>query len=192
MKYKRKFLTTDWIPIIGSVASIVGIVIILIHKFGFTSEIIASIASIISGVIAFTAGMYSKLLTKKLSSLAKSKRIFIAYSSQNEDLALDVIKRLRSKGAYVWLAKEKIQPGEQFEIKVSEALDDADSFIALLGKDISPNVLKEISMAKAHGKRIFPVLIDKVSLPDDISGLSYLDLTEGKEDKIQKLIEITT
>jgi len=68
-------------------------------------------------------------------------------------------------------------------------MEDADTFIVLLGKDLSQNTIYEIKLAKEKGKRIIPVLVEDTQLPPDLSDLKYVDLRWNKEEGLKTVVE---
>ncbi|MEW6378911.1 MAG: toll/interleukin-1 receptor domain-containing protein [bacterium] len=179
----------DLISIGGGVVSFVGLLTTIIIRFKMSDKaLISAVSAGVSVLLAFLSGLYSQQLSRGLSKLSHIKRVFLSYPSDFEVYATRVAQALRHNGAKVWIAEERIKPGEKIEEKISQAIDDADNVVVFLSKGISPNMLHEINIARAKRKRIIPVLLESVEIPADIQGLRYIDLRENKEDNLQELV----
>jgi hypothetical protein len=61
----------------------------------------------------------------------------------------------------VWLAELELHPGDNFVEKIRQAVLDSDTVVSVIGgHQPSPNVLVEMGMALAQGKRVLPIVLD--------------------------------
>jgi len=174
------------LAILGSTASTIalGVAVTAILKI--------SPALLISGgslVVSFLAGVYSKDLAKSVRKLSRVRRIFLSYSSQSEVIAKELSLLLREKGAKVWTAKERVKAGQSLEQAIKQAINDADAFIVLLGKDLSPNVMYELGVAQAEHKKIVPILLESGQVPSDLRGIMYVDFALDKNKAFDEVVK---
>ncbi len=97
------------------------------------------------------------------------KLIFISYSHQNQSVCESIASMLSKFSSEVWYDKGLI-PGEAYRKKIVQVIRKADYFVVLLsGESVcSEWVLDEVEYAKKQKKRILPIFIDAVELPDDL------------------------
>jgi len=187
----NKYKIYDLIPIAAIVTSVVGILLSL-TKFVNLSNNLSTLMISLSLIVTFLFGFYSAILSKKLSRLSRTKRIFLSYNQDMERDAIKIKNELRNKGAKVWVAKERLKPGESIEEIITDAIDDADSVVAIIGNKFSSNMSYEIEIAKLKGKKIIPVIFKSGPLPINISGLKYIDLREKRQLGIKELLDAVT
>jgi hypothetical protein len=116
-------------------------------------------------------------------------RIFISYSRHDSDFARTLEVRLSDHGCNVWLDTEKLHLGQLWREEIVQAISDCDSFVILLStRSIhSENVVKELSLAESSGKKILPVMIEQVDIPDSmryqLAGLQFVLVDSGQVDQ---------
>jgi hypothetical protein len=116
-------------------------------------------------------------------------RIFISYSRHDSDFARILEVRLSNHGCNVWLDTEKLHLGQLWREEIVQAISGCDSFVILLStRSIhSENVVKELSLAEISGKRILPVMIEQVDIPDSmryqLAGLQFVLVDSGQIDQ---------
>lgn len=91
-------------------------------------------------------------------------RIFISYVDSDEEFAEDLASRLSDAGHEVWYSGNRILPGDNWGLKLGEALDESDAMIVLLSPAAlnSNQVRGEISFAMGSPRycdRLIPVQI---------------------------------
>lgn len=89
-------------------------------------------------------------------------QVFISHATVDAQLAERIADRLRSCGLDVW-DESRILPGDNWGLKLAEALQTSDAMVVLLTKDwvASPNVSHEISYAlgnREYRGRLVPVI----------------------------------
>ncbi len=101
------------------------------------------------------------------------KRIFISYSRTNRDIADDIAARLGTAGHRVFIDREALRAGDEYDKSIKASIDGSDIFIFL----ISPNSLSEGSYALTEAKyaqekwpspsgHVLPVMIEDVPFRD--------------------------
>ena len=103
--------------------------------------------------------------------------IFISYSRKDSELALSLVKRLRTSGLDVWIDQHGIEAATSWSKEIANALKECHTFVLLISPMAvaSGNVAKELSVAAQLKKRIIPVQIERVELEGEflyhLSGL---------------------
>jgi len=117
-------------------------------------------------------------------------RAFISYSTKDLPL-VEMAKQLLNQASIdVFVAEHSILPGESLMQNIISAIKSCDLFI-LLWSDNSKSsewVSKEVSIARADGKLIIPVLLKKdLTLPSFMNGIKYLKAYEEPEKSLEQL-----
>jgi len=119
---------------------------------------------------------YIKLFNKILPPSAPSAPlVFISFSGQDRDAALQLTSALRKDGINVWLDEKQIKAGDDFTKKITEAIYNSTVFIPLISNE-SRIIYKpdnaipyhsrewefayDLSKSEQTKKYIFPVVID--------------------------------
>jgi len=80
------------------------------------------------------------------------------------------VKQLQARGFEVWLDESELRPGDDLAEQIRQAIRESDTVVSVIGgQQPSPNVLVEMGMALAQGKRVLPIVIDSAT---DISTLA--------------------
>ncbi|MBQ3276101.1 MAG: toll/interleukin-1 receptor domain-containing protein [Oscillospiraceae bacterium] len=98
------------------------------------------------------------------------RKIFISYSHRDAEACTKIDSLLeKQEGFSVWYDKGLI-PGEVYRRKIAEVIRDSGYFIILLSNNSvnSDWVLDEVEYAKKLRKRILPIWIENVEIPDDL------------------------
>ena len=74
----------------------------------------------------------------------------------------DRLTSTRMKGGSLGIEKTiELHPGDNFVEKIRQAVLDSDTVVSVIGgHQPSPNVLVEMGMALAQGKRVLPIVLD--------------------------------
>jgi hypothetical protein len=91
-------------------------------------------------------------------------RVFISYDQKDKESAKELSDRLVEAGFAVWDAEREILPGDNWALKVGEALEESDAMIVLLSPESvrSPWIKREIEYALGSPKysgRLVPVIV---------------------------------
>ena len=90
--------------------------------------------------------------------------VFVSYAQQDTPIARAVARGLSDEGYKVALAEDEIAPGDNWALKIGEALERSRALVVLLSPDAvkSDHVRREIEFALTSPQfahRIFPVMI---------------------------------
>src|SRR2546427_9407979 len=64
-----------------------------------------------------------------------SMRVFISYTHSDEDHARAIVARLREEGVAVWDPESEVLPGDNWRVKMGQALEKSDAVIILISPD---------------------------------------------------------
>jgi|WetSurMetagenome_2_1015567.scaffolds.fasta_scaffold381290_2 hypothetical protein len=188
MKKLKTAKITDVLSLLGGLTSAVGLAIGILLMTNIEKEWIVAGITLFIGLLA---GLSSNFLTDKIRKLSHSRRIFLSYSQEDQKIVEEIATSLRGTGAKVWLDKERIKAGQIIQEEIANAIDEADRVVVFIGKKTSPNVMFEIGVAHAKGKKIIPVILEAGPIPADISNLKSIDLSTNKDIGIKELIDST-
>ena len=102
--------------------------------------------------------------------MADPIKIFISYSHQDADACARIDDAFAKQGNFdVWYDKGLV-PGEVYRRRIASVIRDADCFIILLSNSsvTSEWVIDEVEYAKKLRKKIIPIWIENVDIPDDL------------------------
>ena len=102
--------------------------------------------------------------------MADAIKIFISYSHQDADAVARIDDTFAKHGGFdVWYDKG-LMPGEVYRRKIAGVIRGADCFIILISKSsiTSEWVIDEVEYAKKLCKKIIPIWIENVDIPDDL------------------------
>ena len=90
--------------------------------------------------------------------------VFVSYAQQDTPIARAVARGLSDEGYKVALAEDELAPGDNWALKLGEALERSRALVVLLSPDAvkSDHVRREIEFALTSPQfahRIFPVMI---------------------------------
>jgi len=121
------------------------------------------------------------------------KKIFFSYGHDKyKDFVLKVQKYLEEKeGFQVFVDSDKLRMGDDWEHKLEQAIEENNKMVFFITKHAARRpdgyCLNEISMALAHNKKVFPVMLEEHILPLSLIRKQYLDLRSClAEDEDQK------
>ncbi|HNA89292.1 MAG TPA: toll/interleukin-1 receptor domain-containing protein [Anaerolineales bacterium] len=122
-------------------------------------------------------------------------KIFISYAFVDKDIVGKVYSHLLALGADPWLDTEKILPGQDWKMEISNALDKADLILLCLTKrSVSKEgyVQKEMRLALDRALEmpegnifLIPARLEECDLPYSLKGYQWVDLhVEGGMEKL--------
>jgi TIR domain/Domain of unknown function (DUF4062) len=122
--------------------------------------------------------LYQDLLVK-LAAL--KPRIFISYSSKDQQFVDELSARLRESGERVWLNTESIPKAAQWHDELVSGLRETDLLILVLSEDsiASRWVREEWKTFQKMGKTILPVLHRECRLPRPIQALQVVKTADA-------------
>lgn len=121
--------------------------------------------------------------------------IFLSYSHQDQKYADLLSEYLSEAGHDVWQDKLKLKPGDNLIEKVNLGIKEAEVLIVIVSENSlqSKWVMHEFSALalgdiSSENRRVIPVLIDSSSVPSYLSKYMYVDLNNGVEQGINRLV----
>lgn len=94
--------------------------------------------------------------------------VFISYSRRDSVFVNRLVADLESHGHRPWCDRSDIRGGQLWQQQIVQGIEGCQTFLLVLSAHSvqSINVVKELSLAEANGKRILPVMIEDVEIPD--------------------------
>ena len=98
-------------------------------------------------------------------------------------------QHLQARGVEAWLDELQLRPGDDWDEQIRQAMRESDTVVSVIsGPQPSPNVLVEMGMALAQGKRVVPIVIDADT---DISTLSdFAKLQSIQTNDVKQVVEV--
>jgi hypothetical protein len=118
-------------------------------------------------------------------------KVFLSYAREDKDRVLELYQRLIQEGFDAWLDKEKLLPGQDWDLEINRAIKNSDAIILCLTKRsvqkrgyVQREMKKAIDLAQEQPEGeiyVIPVRLDDCKVPDSISNWQYVDLfaTDG-------------
>jgi len=102
--------------------------------------------------------------------MGNAMKVFVSHRHRDSAWAKSLVKQLQARGFEVWLDESELRPGDDLAEQIRQAVRESDTVVSVIGGyQPSPNVLVEMGMALAQGKRVLPIVIDSAT---DISTLA--------------------
>src|ERR1035437_957807 len=97
--------------------------------------------------------------------------IFISYSRKDSAQAEQLAEQLTSAGLSCWIDKSGIEAATSWSGEITQAINDCRVFVVLLSSFsiASSNVSKEVSLASERKRKILPLEVEQVELPNDLA-----------------------
>ena len=99
-----------------------------------------------------------------MTGTVATTQVFISYARADEDFAKALSSQLTKRGLSVWNADDEVLPGDNFWLRIGEALGKSRAMVVLVSPDSmrSENVRHEIEYALGdpnYEGRVFPVQV---------------------------------
>jgi hypothetical protein len=121
-----------------------------------------------------------------MDDINRSLKVFLCHASIDKPIVEKLYSRLLSDGVDAWLDKEKLIPGQNWQIEIPKAVKSSDVVIVCLSAQSTNKegfVQKEIKIAldaadeKPEGTIfIIPARLENCNVPDRISHFHWVDL----------------
>ena len=123
--------------------------------------------------------------------------IFLSYSRKNSDFVFKIVDSLEGIGLDIWVDKEDIPKGVDWEQKIYRGIEEADAFLFMISPDSVTSEIcgREIAHARKNNKRIIPVLIrdtDPKTTHAEISKINWIYCREERDNLDSAIEEIDT
>jgi adenylate cyclase len=94
--------------------------------------------------------------------------IFISYSRKDSSRALSLAEKLRTHGISIWIDQHGIEGASSWSGEIVRAINQCTGFIVLLSAASveSDNVVREVALAFEKKKKILPIELESVALPE--------------------------
>ncbi|HEX2997170.1 MAG TPA: toll/interleukin-1 receptor domain-containing protein [Anaerolineales bacterium] len=122
--------------------------------------------------------------------LSKQLQIFLLYARGDQEAVYQLYRRISREGANVWLDREKILPGQDWQYEIRKAIQNSDIVIVCLSRQFSKqggyrHEELKIALAKARSlpkgrSFIIPALLERCDLPDALRRWQRVDLFEAR------------
>jgi hypothetical protein len=125
--------------------------------------------------------------------------VFVAYASEDLEIARHLAEGLRAAGCSPWLDKDRLMPGQHWTESIERAIGDADAFVACFSqRSVSKRGQFQCELRHAlecAGKRpldevfFLPVRLERCVVPERISRqVQYVDLFPDWERGMKRLV----
>ncbi|MEV8504665.1 toll/interleukin-1 receptor domain-containing protein [Actinoplanes sp. NPDC051475] len=108
--------------------------------------------------------------------------VFLSHNHLDKDVVRQLAAQLHLAGADVWFDEWRVQPGDQFPTRISEALAAADTVVVIWSANAAASRWVEAELATAlaaqlagGATRIIPVLLDDTDLPAMLRPIACID-----------------
>jgi TIR domain-containing protein len=128
------------------------------------------------------------------------KTTFISYSRQDKDRVMPIYERLKQAGLDVWIDRDGIKPGADWEETIRRQMLKARRILIFVSRSLNDGgfILAELGLARAIAKHrakasnfLIPVRLDDCQIPPILAHLDAMDLFEADgERRLAELLGI--
>jgi hypothetical protein len=128
--------------------------------------------------------------------LSKQLRIFLLHARSDEETVHRLYRRLLREGADVWLDREKLLPGQNWQYEIRKAIQDSDIVIVCLSKRFNKEggfrheelrvALEKADSLPEGATFLIPARLERCDMPEPVRRWQRVDLFEA--DGYKKLI----
>lgn len=121
--------------------------------------------------------------------------IFICFSSKDLSIALEVAISLEEYGVPCWISQRDIQPGQNYQEAIVQALESARGIVFLFSDNssLSGEITKELSIAGSLNLPVFPLRLTPITptgaLRYELATRQWIDFFPDREHALAKLAE---
>ncbi len=121
--------------------------------------------------------------------MSKSKRsiwVFLCHAHSDRDAVHKLHQRLRKQGIEAWLDAENLQPGQDWQSEISEAILNSDAVVVCLSRRFNKKrgfrheelkiALRKANSLPAGQVFIIPVRLEDCDMPESLQHLHRVDL----------------
>jgi TIR domain len=118
---------------------------------------------------------------------AAADAVFVSYARANSAFVMPVIEGAKKVGRKFWLDTEAVTAGESWAGEIVRAIRTAEGVLVMCSNAAfqSDHVKREVYLADRYKKRLVPVFIEEVALPEDFeyffAGVQWLKLHDTPE-----------
>jgi len=125
--------------------------------------------------------------------------VFVAYASEDLEIARRLAESLRAQGCSPWLDKDRLMPGQNWTYSIDRAIADCDAFVACFSsRSVSKRGQFQSELRHAlecAAKRpldevfLLPVRLERCVVPERIAAqVQYVDLFPDWERGVKRLV----
>jgi hypothetical protein len=125
--------------------------------------------------------------------------VFVAYASEDVEVARKLVESLRTAGCSPWLDKDRLMPGQNWTQSIEHAIADADAFVACFSqRSVSKRGQFQSELRHAiecAAKRplddvfLLPVRVEPCTVPERIARqVQYVDLYPDWDRGVKRLV----
>jgi hypothetical protein len=120
--------------------------------------------------------------------------IFISYARENRSFADRLVRDLEANNISTWMDRSNLKGGQEWTPTIQDAIDACQTMLVVLSRSAltSRYVPPEYNYAYAHGKRIIPLIYQRVDLPFPLQGLHAIDFTSNYHERFAELVQLLT
>ena len=121
--------------------------------------------------------------------LSKQLRIFLLHARSDEKTIHRLYRRLTKDGADVWLDREKLLPGQDWQYEIRKAIHDSNIVIACLSKQFNKQggyrheelriALERANSLSEKETFLIPTLLEGCDMPEPLRRWQRVDLFEA-------------
>jgi len=121
---------------------------------------------------------------------ATTPTAFVSYAREDSVFSLKLGNDLKRAGANVWIDQIDIEPGQEWDSAIEEAVEKSPWMLVILSPAsvASKNVRDEISFALKKEKRIIPVLYQACSVPFRLDRIQHVDFRSDYAQGLTRLL----
>lgn len=122
--------------------------------------------------------------------LSKQLQVFLLYARGDQEAVRHLYQHLIKEGTDVWLDREKILPGQDWQYEIRRAIQGSDLVVVCLSRQFNKqggyrHEELKIALAKARslpegGTFIIPARLEKCDLPESLRRWQRVDLFEAR------------
>ncbi len=128
-------------------------------------------------------------------------RVFLVYAHADKKTVYKLFARLTKAGVKVWLDSERLQPGQDWQSEIRNALLNSDLVLVCLSRNFNKQqgyrheelklALQKASLLMRDEIFIIPVRLEKCAMPETLRHLQRVDLfeTSGYKKLLQTLMQ---
>ena len=96
--------------------------------------------------------------------------VFISYSSRDRERVTPIVKQLESHGVSVWFDQQGIEGSDLWRNEIVKGIEGCKVLLLMASETAvaSKNVVKEVSLASDGNKRLLPVYLEAVEIPESL------------------------
>lgn len=121
-------------------------------------------------------------------------KVFISHSSVDKPFVRELAQAIQNAGFQVWLDEKELLVGDSLPHKISEGVQSASVVLVVVSSAAIRSRWLRFELNHATQKmvegecRVIPIVIEKVDLPAEVTGLLYADFTGDREPALRSVI----